>query len=65
MRGNKPKLHNGGKNILIPPCSEKHVIKHVLPYIKLIFERNKAHGKKIADELELDSAEILWLEKRN
>lgn len=45
--------------------SEKQVIKDVLPYLKLIFERNKAYGKRIAEELEFDNAEIAWLEKRD
>lgn len=44
--------------------SDKYVIKHVLPYLKKMFELNHSTTKDMAEELELDNAEIAWLKKK-
>ena len=41
--------------------SIKYTIKHVIPYIKIIFKKNPIQSKKMTDEFDLSSDEIKWL----
>ena len=43
--------------------SSKRVIGSTLPYLKIIFKKNKDIGNKIAEELDLDKEEVEWLKK--
>jgi replication factor C large subunit len=42
--------------------SSKEVLKS-MPYVKVIFKKNKAMAEQIADELDLDKEEVEWLRK--
>jgi len=44
-------------------CSTKYCVKHVVPYVKSIFQNNKEMADIIAEEFELDSDEVNWLKK--
>lgn len=44
-------------------CSKKEAYKSTLPYIRVIFKKNKDKKKEIAEFLELDKEEIEWISK--
>jgi len=43
--------------------SSKQVIKDTLPYLQVIFQKNKKQADLIAEELELNNEEVEWLRK--
>lgn len=43
-------------------CSTKEALQGTLPYLKVIFEKNKNEGKKLADYFEFGKEEVAWLE---
>ncbi len=43
--------------------SSKQVIKDTLPYLQVIFNKNKKQSDLIAEELELNNEEVEWLRK--
>jgi len=43
--------------------SVKSTIKSTIPYLQVIFKRNKLMGQQIADELDLEPEEVEWLKK--
>lgn len=43
--------------------SSKEVIKNVLPYVQIIFKKNKKMRNDLIEELELDKDEVGWLSK--
>jgi replication factor C large subunit len=43
-------------------CSTKKALQDTLPYLKVIFEKNKKEAEKIGNFLDLDKEEVKWLE---
>lgn len=44
-------------------ASAKTAYKDILPYFKVIFEKNKKQAESMAEEFELDEDEVKWLRK--
>jgi len=44
-------------------CSVKEALQSTIPYIKIVFQKNKKLAGKIADEFGFDEDEIEWLER--
>jgi len=42
-------------------CSTKRALQSTLPYIKAIFQNNKAVAESLADEFDFDDDEVSWL----
>jgi len=44
-------------------CSTSEALQHTIPFIKLIFQKNREMAAELAEEFELDSEEAEWLER--
>lgn len=44
-------------------CSTKDAIQSTVPYLQIIFQKNKKQAAIIADDLDLDDGEVEWLSK--
>ncbi len=45
-------------------CSLHDAIQSSVPYIKVIFQKNKKMSEKLTDEFEFDQEEVEWLERK-
>jgi replication factor C large subunit len=43
--------------------STKEVLQDTLPYLKVIFRKNRSMAEKLTEELDLDKEEVAWLKK--
>ncbi|MFC1728388.1 hypothetical protein ACFLZ7_02910 [Nanoarchaeota archaeon] len=44
-------------------CSTKEALQSTVPYIQVIFQKNKELAEQLAEEFDLDAEEVEWLKK--